>query len=124
MHRLPVLALIPLAVIAIAQSAAGGHTAPFGHTKKQAEVNVLGAVETKWKVWPLRGLVDRRTHLVLDNTEAVCHSRGRRLRGARYIRFVCVVRPHVHHGRQGLYVGYRAIRASGFRLILLVYRKR
>ena len=69
------------------------------------------------------GLIDARTHLLADNTEAVCHGRGTRHAGNRYEHFVCVVRPHVHRGRQGLYVSYRVLSRGRFTMRLIAYRK-
>src|SRR6188472_1942066 len=70
-------------------------------TKKQAEVNVLRTLTREWKNRRLPGIIDPRTHLLRDNTEAVCRGRGRRSGPRRYPRFTCVVRPHVHTRRQG-----------------------
>ena len=81
-------------------------------------------VPRKWKASEMPGLVDPKTHLLLDNTEAVCHGRGKRRAGNRYSRFVCVVRPHNHTRRQGLYVSYRARLNGGFRIRWLRYRRR
>jgi hypothetical protein len=93
-------------------------------TKKQAEVNVLRVVPGKAKKWQMPGLVDTRTHLLLDNTEAVCRGRGQRYGGRRYTRFVCVVRPHVHVRHQGAYLSYRALPEGRFTLRFLGYRRR
>jgi hypothetical protein len=93
-------------------------------TKSQAEVNVLRVVPGKAKRWRIPGLLDARTHLLPDNTEAVCRGRGRRRAGNRYSRFVCVVRPHVHRSRQGLYLSYRVLWKGRFKLRFLTYRWR
>jgi hypothetical protein len=90
----------------------------------RAEVNVLHAVAHQWKKWRKYGLVDPRTHLPTDNTEAVCDGRGKRHRGNRYHRFVCVVRPHVHHGRQGVWVSYRALAKKHYRIRILAFHRR
>ena len=105
-----------------ARTTSGSARAP-AHTKKQAEVNVLRVVARKWRARRLRGLVNPRTHLLVDNTEAICHGRGKRRVGNQYARFVCVVRPHVHTSRQGLYVSYRALPRGRFRLRWLAYRR-
>lgn len=89
----------------------------------RAEINVLHAVARKWKSWQKYGLVDRRTHLPANNTEAVCRGRGKRRRGNRYHRFVCVVRPHVHRGRQGVWVSYRAFARKHYRVRFLAYHR-
>jgi hypothetical protein len=87
-------------------------------------VNLLRAVAQHWQMWRRFGLVDPRTHLLTDNTEAVCHGRGSRHTGSRYARFVCVVRPHVHRGREGLWLKYRALTRGRFRVRVLAYPRR
>ena len=67
-----------------------GAVRPPAHTKKQAEVNVLRLVAKSWKAWRRSGVVNPRTHLLADNTEAVCSGRGRSW-AQRYERFLCVV---------------------------------
>jgi hypothetical protein len=119
---LPIL-LTPLALIAAAPPTAVSAPPP-AHTKTQAEVNVLRVVARKWKARRLPGLVDPRTHLLKDNTEAVCRGRGPRRRGGRYSRFLCVVRPHIHSPRQGLYVRYLALAKGRFTIRWVAYRRR
>jgi hypothetical protein len=94
---------------------------PGAHTKRQAEVNVLRLVSLNWKAWRRFGLTDQRTHLVADNTEAVCRGRGRQYIGSRYSRFVCVVRAHSHRGREGLWLSYRALQSGHCKVRLLAY---
>jgi hypothetical protein len=96
---------------------------PPAHSKKQAEVNVLGVVAKRWKALRKTGLVNPRTHLLADNTEAVCSGRGTS-RGKRFKGFVCVVRPHVHHGRQGLWLRYRALAKGRCRVTVVAFRRR
>jgi hypothetical protein len=92
------------------------------HTKRQAELNVLRFVVSHWASAP-SALVNRRTHLLMNNTEAVCTGRGRPERGMLYTRFLCVVRPHAHHHREGLYFSYRALRRGRFSVRRLAYRR-
>lgn len=100
-----------------------GATATPRHTKKQAEVNVLRVVAKRWKDWRRSGLVNAHTHLLADNTEAVCSGRGKP--GAkRYGRFLCVVRPHVHQGRQGLWLRYRALPKGRCKVSVVTFRRR
>jgi len=116
--------LLLLTALALATSSATAiATRVPAHTKKQAEVNVLRVVASRWKPRQLPGLVNRRTHLLRDNTEAVCDGRGRRPAPNRYPRFVCVVRPHVHTARQGLYVSYRALPRNRFKIRWLAYHR-
>ena len=122
MHRLLPLLLMPMALAAAPPTAAARHTPT--QTKTQAEVNVLRALARNSHRWRMPGLVNARTHLLTDNTEAVCHGLGGRRAGNSYARFVCVVRPHVHRGRQGLYVSYRALPKNRFELRFLAYRRR
>jgi len=114
--------LTPLALVGIAAPVAAAVTTP-AHTKKQAEVNVLRVVARKFGARRLPGLVNPRTRLLADNTEAVCYGRGKRRASRRYSRFVCVVRPHVHTRGQGLYVSYRASAKGRFRIRWLLFRK-
>jgi hypothetical protein len=122
MRRQPLLVLTLVGLLALAPTAAIATRTP-AHTKKQAEVNVLRVVASKWKARRLPGLVNRRTHLLVDNTEAICRGRGTRRASNRYSRFVCVVRPNVHTARQGLYVSYRALPRGQFTIRWLAYRR-
>ena len=121
----PALVLVALVSATVtAPSGLAARHAPAAHTKKQAEVNVLRLVARKWKTWRRFGLVNPRTHLLADNTEAVCHGRDKRRAGSRHTRFVCVVRPHSHLGREGLWLKYRALSGGRFRVRVLAYRRR
>jgi hypothetical protein len=122
MPRQLLLTLTPLVLVASASAAIVTRTP--AHTKRQAEVNVLRAVASTWKAKRLPGLVNPRTHLLVDNTEAICRGRGKRRAGNRYPRFVCVVRPNVHTRRQGLYVSYRALARGQFTVNWIAYRRR
>jgi hypothetical protein len=84
-------------------------------------VNVLRVVSLNWKAWRRFGVVDRRTHLVADNTEAICRGRGTRFAGHRYSRFLCVVRPHARRGREGLWLTYRALARGRCKVRFLAY---
>ena len=105
--RRSALMLAPLALVFA--TASGGATTLATQTKKQAEVNALSYVLKGAAGRRLPGIVDPRTHLLVDNTEAVCRGHGRRHRGSRYSRFTCVVRPGLHTSRQGLYLRYHAL---------------
>ena len=93
------------------------------HTKAQAERNVLRIVPRSWKASRMPGLIDPATHLLANNTEAVCHGRGKAQSGRRYTRFVCVVRPPRRRPRAGLYVSYRALLHGRFRVHWIAYRR-
>ena len=123
MHRLLPLLSMPMAILAAAPPTAAARHTPT-QTKTQAEVNVLRAIPRKSHRWRMPGLINAHTQLLTDNTEAVCHGLGGRRAGNRYARFVCVVRPHVHRGRQGLYVSYRVLSKNRFELRFLAYRRR
>jgi hypothetical protein len=115
--------VVALALVAASPGPAA-RRAPAAQTKARAEVNVLQAVARKWRTWGRHGLVDPKTHLITDNTEAVCHGRGNPRAGKRYARFLCVVRPHDHRGRQGLWLTYRALKNGRCRVRLLAYHRR
>jgi hypothetical protein len=106
--RRSALMLAPLALV-FATAPGAARTALATHTKKQAEVNALTYVARTASKGRLPGILNSRTHLLVNNTEAVCHGHGRRYPGNRYSRFTCVVRPHLHTSRQGLYLSYRAL---------------
>lgn len=111
-----------LLALSVALPAQGGASPP-AHTKRKAEVNVLRAVAKRWKALRGSGLVNARTHLLADNTEAVCSGRGKPS-GKRFGRFTCVVRPHAHHGRQGLWLRYRALDKGRCRVTVVAFRRR
>jgi hypothetical protein len=119
--RIAVVSLLT-GVVLLSATASSALTLP-AHTKKQAELNVLRFLARTWRTEP-QLLVDRRTHLIRDNTEAVCKGRGRAWGGLRYRRFLCVVRPRVHRPGQGLYLEYRARRDGQFAIRRLRYRCR
>jgi hypothetical protein len=122
MRRRLLLTSLLLASLVPVPAVLGGMTLAK-HTKKQAEVNVLRMVAKRWKDWRRSGLVNAHTHLLADNTEAVCSGRGKP--GAkRYGRFLCVVRPHVHHGRQGLWLRYRALPKGHYKVSVVAFRRR
>jgi hypothetical protein len=123
MNRWLSLIVMGLALVTAAPPPSADAARPPAQTKKQAEVNVLRVIARQWTARRLPGLVDPRTHLLLDNTEAVCHSQGKRVARNRYGRFFCVVRPHIHTRRQGLYVSYRALQRGRFRIRWLTYRR-
>jgi hypothetical protein len=115
-----VAAVMSLALLATA--AAAGRQLVATQTKKQAEVNVLRVLPRLWKPSRLHGLVNRRTRLLADGTEAICRGKGRPHSGRRFARFVCVVRPAVHTRRQGLYLAYRALPQRRFAIRWIAYR--
>jgi hypothetical protein len=119
----PLVIVIALALVA-ASAGPAARREPAAQTKTSAEVNVLRTVARKWKAWRKYGLVDPQTHLLADNTQAVCRGRGNPRPRKRYTRFVCVVRPHVHHGREGLWLSYRALSKGRFRVRFLAYHRR
>ena len=122
MRQCLALTLVSLAIVS-APPGAAGKARPAGQTKTQVEVNVLRVVAQKWMTWRRFGLVDPRTHLLVDNTEAVCRGRGRRHAGNRYTRFVCVVRPHVHQGRKGLWLNYLAMSSGRYDVRFLAFHQ-
>ena len=69
------------------------------------------------------GLIDPTTHLLVNNTKAVCHGRGTAYKGGRYTRFVCFVQPPRHRPRAGLYVSYRALLHGRFRVHWIRYKR-
>jgi hypothetical protein len=120
MRHVVLVVLTVLATI-VANPSAAATARVSAHTKKQAEINVLRALP---RAWPKRlpDLVDPRTHLVVNNTQAICRGRGKRYTGRHYARFVCVIRPAIHRPHKGLYISYRALRHGRFRMHWLAYK--
>lgn len=110
-----------IALVAVPYGSAASRSP--AHTRAQAEVNVLRVVPHSWKPSRMPGLIDPRTDLLVNNTQAVCRGRGKAQRGRRHSRFVCVVRPPGHRPRAGLYVSYRALPNGRFRIHWLAYRR-
>jgi hypothetical protein len=122
------LSLVPtlFAIVLIAtaaQASAAAHRVPV-QTKRQAEVHVLRIAARSWKASRMPGLVNPHTHMLANNSQAVCHGQGRRRSGGLYARFVCVVRPLHHWPRQGLYLSYRALTHGRSEVHWLAYRMR
>jgi hypothetical protein len=117
------LFVIALALVATSPAPAA-RTMRAAQTRTRAEVNVLQTAARKWKKWRKYGLFNPETHLLADNTQAICHGRGKPRAGTRYVRFVCVVRPQAHRGRQGLWLKYRALSKGRCRIRVLAYRRR
>jgi hypothetical protein len=90
-----------------ALASAGSTATPAGHTRSQAEVNLLHATKilASWRL----GLVDPRTKVVRNNTSVSCRGRGRAVRG-RYPRFACTLRSATYL----VSVSYTAKRNNGF----------
>ena len=110
------IALVAVALFVSAQAAALSRSAvPRG----QAERNVLRFLARGWGHHRLPRLVDPRTHLLRNNTQAIC----RRARGQRAGNFVCVVRPARHRRREGLHLNYRSLDHGRFRIRWLFYRR-
>ena len=122
MRRFAGLLVIAFALLG-ASSGTAAQSRPAADTKTRAEVNVLRTAALKWKAWQRYGLFDPRTHLLADNTQAVCRGRGKRSRGSRYRRFACVVRPEAHRGRQGLWLNYRALPRGHFQIRVTRFRR-
>lgn len=112
---------IVLVVMALVASAHGATFSGSGASRGQAEQNVLRFLGKGWRGRQLPRLFDPRTHLLRDNTQAICRrSDGRQRAG----RFLCVVRPARHRRHEGLYVSYRDLKDGRFRIRWLFYRRR
>jgi len=110
------IAVVAVALVASAQAAALGESAV---PRVQAEHNVLRFLARGWSHHRLPRLVDPLTHLLRNNTQAIC----RRGSGQRAGRFVCVVRPARHRRHEGLYVSYRSLEHGRFTIKWLFYRR-
>ena len=114
-------ASIAVVVMALVASAQGATFSRSGASRGQAEQNVLRFLGKGWPGHQLPRLFDPRTHLLRDNTQAICRrSGGRHSTG----RFLCVVRPAHHRRHEGLYANYRSLKHGRFRIRWLFYRRR
>lgn len=117
--------VLVVSALAAVPARAAVQAAPAGwQTRAQAQVHLLAIVARSWQWARMPGLVDARSGMLVDNTQAICRGRGRRRLGARFSRFVCVVRPYHHDARQGLYVTYRALPEGRAIVHWLAYRRR
>jgi len=129
MRRILALAVMSLAGVASPVAvAAPTHTAAAAQvrtqTKVQAEIHVLSIVTRSWPARRLHGLVNKQTHALATNTQAVCTGLGARKRGNRWAKFTCVIRPALHRRHEGLYVSYRVLATGGARVHWIAYRSR
>jgi len=120
------LALVAMSLAGAASPVA--LAAPAAHartqTKVQAEIHVLSIVTRSWPARRLHGLVNKRTHALATNTQAVCTGLGPKKRGNRFAKFTCVIRPALHRRHEGLYVSYRVLATGGARVHWITYRSR
>jgi hypothetical protein len=120
----PSLVLTMLVIMLAPAAAQASSAAQRLPTKSQAEVHVLRVTAGTWKASRMPGLVDPRTHLLANNSQALCHGQGSRQSGGRYARFNCVVRPLHHRPRQGLYISYRVLASGRSEVHWIAYRMR
>jgi hypothetical protein len=111
------IVVVAMALVASAHSATVSGSAV---SRGDAERNVLRFLEKKgWRGHSLPRLFDPRTHLLRNNTQAICRRSGGHGTG----RFLCVVRPARHRRHEGLYVTYRSFSHGHFRIGWLFYRR-
>jgi len=91
-------------------------SAGLGHTKKQAELNLLRMAAQSRGHGRIPELVDERTGLLKNNVRSICSGRGHVLKGKRFREFACVLRPWPFRVRQELHVTYRALSSTRFHL--------
>jgi hypothetical protein len=112
-------AVIVVAAVALVASTQAVGLSRSAVPRGKAERNILRFLARGWGNHRLPRLVDPRTHLLRNNTQAIC----RRARGQPAGSFVCVVRPARHRPREGLYVSYRSLAHGRFRVKWLYYRR-
>jgi hypothetical protein len=100
----------------LAASASPAANQLSGHTKKQAERNLLRVAAQSWRHGRMPDLVDARTGLLKDNVRSICRGQGSMLRGKRFNHFACVLRPWPFQTRQQVHVTYRAVSNTRFQL--------
>lgn len=109
LSSLTVIAIVALVLVsgAMAHTAGSSRKIP-GHTKRQAELNVLHAIRvlSRWKT----PFVDPRTNTIRSNTTVACSGRVRSTRPQRFASFVCVLRYEGSRVR----LRYTAFTGNGF----------
>jgi hypothetical protein len=105
-------AVLMMGLVAVSASPAASPRA--GHTKKQAERNLLRVAALRWSHGRIPDLIDARTGLLKDNVRSICRGRGRLLHGKRFHRFACVLRPWPFQAQQELHVTYLALSNTRF----------
>ena len=108
--------VVAVALMASAHAAVGASAVSRG----EVERNVLRFLARGWGHHRLPRLMNPRTHLLRNNTQAIC-SRGPR--SNKTGRFVCVVRPARHRRHEGLYLRYRSLGKGRFKIDWLFYRR-
>jgi hypothetical protein len=93
--RVSVVAILYVSLVGAVFAAPEFHAGSpgAGHTKRQAERNLLRVTAEKLGHQRLPDLVDARTGLLNDNVRSICSGRGRVLQGKRFSRFACILRP-------------------------------
>jgi hypothetical protein len=116
--RISVRAVLYVSLVGVVFAAPAFHAGSpgAGHTKRQAERNLLRVTAEKLGHQRIPDLVDARTGLLKDNVRSICRGQGRVLQGKRFRRFACILRPWPFHRRQELHVAYRALSSTRFHL--------
>jgi hypothetical protein len=114
--RISVLAVLYVSLVGAVFAAPEFHAVSpsAGHTKRQAERNLLRVTADELGHQRIPDLVDARTGLLSDNVRSICSGRGRVLQGKRFSRFACILRPWPYQTRQELHVTYRALSNTRF----------
>jgi hypothetical protein len=100
----------------VAGPASPAANAGLGHTKEQAELNLLRVAAQSQGHGRIPDVIDARTGLLKDNVRSICSGRGRVLKHKRFRRFACILRPWRFQVRQELHVTYRALSDTRFHL--------
>jgi hypothetical protein len=121
MRRLTMIATVAtaaavLATTVLAQDAFASPKIP-GHTKRQAELNVLHAVGVfrRWRV----PFLDRQTNTIRSNTTVTCAGQGHGSRPGHFTWFICTIRYQGAHVR----LRYVAFSGNGFGVKRLPLRR-
>jgi len=110
-------------LVAAGAAAAGEHARPAVEPRAQAEGHLLRSAPDNWSLSRLRGFVDPRTGVLMNNTRAACTGIGRRYLRHAYAAFVCVIRPSSRGRVRPLYFSYRVLNGGRARIHLLGPRR-
>ena len=117
--RISVLAVLYVSLVGAVFAAPEFHAGSpgAGHTKRQAERNLLRVTAEKLGHQRIPDLVDARTGLLKDNVRSIAEEEEE----AVYYRATlqplpCILRPWPFHTRQELHVAYPALSSTRFHL--------
>jgi hypothetical protein len=110
-----------LSVAAAGAALSGHHRPSVAAQRALAQQRVLSVLGRNWNPRRIAAIVDPGTRLARDGTQVMCHGAGHSRAAAARGRFTCVVRPMVPGSTTRLWLSYRTLSATRFRVHWLAY---